>query len=74
MESLTVSNQNMANLAKPNGLNNNLRLKRRNGINQFQFEQQIMNARLKSLESTMADMNMADDDSILDQNNMTSEF
>ena len=53
MESLNVVNQS---IAKPSGVNNDLRFKRRNGINQFQFEQQMMSAKLNSLQSDLSDL------------------
>ena len=65
MESLTVSNQNIVNLAQSN---TDRRMKRRNGLNQFQFEQQIKNANLTTLQLTMTDLSIADtDDSMTDQ-------
>ena len=72
MENLTVANQSIVNIAKPN--NSNLRFKRRNGLNQFQFQQQLKNANMTSLECTMTDLSLAENDSMTDQQSLTIDY
>ena len=74
MESLTaaVANQNI-DLAKPSGINHDLRFKRRNGINQFQFHQQLMNARMSNLQLSISDLAIADSDQMSDHQTLTTE-
>ena len=53
MESLTNASQNV-NIAVPSLVSDNLRMRRRNGMNQYQFEQQLANAKLTCLMSSMS--------------------
>ena len=72
MESLNNMTQNETARTSA-AVNHDLRYKRRNGLNQYQFQQMFMKSNLQSLEAGVSALDL-DKDSMLDQQSNTCDY